>query len=72
MQVAKAHAGSTPMMVGVGAIATSEVLRLVEDAQQAGADALLLPMMSYQPLFAEDLCFLRGGLPACLGAGLPV
>jgi dihydrodipicolinate synthase/N-acetylneuraminate lyase len=33
-------------MVGVGAIATSEVLRLVEDAQQAGADALLLPMMS--------------------------
>jgi 4-hydroxy-tetrahydrodipicolinate synthase len=50
VQVAKAHAGSIPMMVGVGAIATSEVLRLVEDAQQAGADALLLPMMSYQPL----------------------
>lgn len=55
VQVAKAHAGSTPMMVGVGAIATSEVLRLVEDAQQAGADALLLPMMSYQPLFAEEI-----------------
>lgn len=48
VQVAKAHVGSIPMMVGVGAIATSEVLRLVEDAQQAGADALLLPMMSYQ------------------------
>ncbi|HBT4825670.1 TPA: dihydrodipicolinate synthase family protein [Klebsiella quasipneumoniae subsp. similipneumoniae] len=55
VQVAKSHAGSTPMMVGVGAIATSEVLRLVEDAQQAGADALLLPMMSYQPLFAEEI-----------------
>lgn len=55
VQVAKAHAGPTPMMVGVGAIATSEVLRLVEDAQQAGADALLLPMMSYQPLFAEEI-----------------
>lgn len=25
------------MMVGVGAIATNEVLRLVEDAQEAGA-----------------------------------
>ncbi|MCS5968940.1 dihydrodipicolinate synthase family protein [Klebsiella variicola subsp. variicola] len=55
MQVAKAHVGSIPMMVGVGAIATSEVLRLVEDAQQAGADALLLPMMSYQPLSAEEI-----------------
>ncbi|PCR72003.1 dihydrodipicolinate synthase family protein, partial [Klebsiella pneumoniae] len=29
------------MMVGVGAIATNEVLRLVEDAQEAGANALL-------------------------------
>lgn len=48
VQVAKAHAGSIPMMIGVGAIATNEVLRLVEDAQEAGADALLLPMMSYQ------------------------
>ena len=55
VQVAKAHVGSIPMMVGVGAIATSEVLRLVEDAQQAGADALLLPMMSYQPLSAEEI-----------------
>lgn len=53
--MAKAHAGSIPMMVGVGAIATNEVLRTVEDAQEAGADALLLPMMSYQPLSAEDL-----------------
>lgn len=72
VQVAKAHAGSIPMMVGVGAIATNEVLRTVEDAQEAGADALLLPMMSYQPLSAEDLCLLRRSLPACLGAGLPV
>lgn len=56
------------MMVGVGAIATSEVLRLVEDAQQAGADALLLPMMSYQPLFAEEIhAFTRrsAGMPRC-------
>ena len=55
VQVAKAHAGSIPMMVGVGAIATNEVLPLVEDAQEAGADALLLPMMSYQPLSAEEI-----------------
>ena len=55
VQVAKAHAGSIPMMVGVGAIATNEVLRPVEDAQEAGADALLLPMMSYQPLSAEEI-----------------
>ncbi|MBR7370954.1 dihydrodipicolinate synthase family protein, partial [Klebsiella variicola] len=54
VQVAKAHVGSIPMMVGVGAIATSEVLRVVEDAQQAGADALLLPMRSYQALSAEE------------------
>ncbi len=65
--------GRSRLMVGVGAIATSEVLRLVEDAQQAGADALLLPMMSYQPLSAEgDLCLLRRGSVGTSRSGLPV
>jgi 4-hydroxy-tetrahydrodipicolinate synthase len=69
VQVAKAHAGSIPMMVGVGAIATSEVLRLVEDAQQAGADALLLPMMSYQPLLRRrSMLFTK----VCRHASVPV
>ena len=42
-------------MVCVGAISTDAVLHLAEDAQSAGADALLLPAMSYQPLRNEEV-----------------
>ena len=59
------------MMVGVGAIATNEVLRPVEDAQEAGADALLLPMMSYHAFRGGDLCLYEEvcrhvSVPVCL------
>ncbi|AEG44999.1 dihydrodipicolinate synthetase [Isoptericola variabilis 225] len=44
------HAQGLPVLVGVGAIATRMVLDHVEDAQQAGAAGVLLPVMQYQPL----------------------
>ena len=53
--IAKAHAGKIPVMTSIGAISTAEVLRLAEDAQSAGADALLLPAMSYQPLNDDEV-----------------
>ncbi|EQB8219935.1 TPA: dihydrodipicolinate synthase family protein [Klebsiella aerogenes] len=53
---AKQHTQGIPMMVGIGAMATDTILRLAEDAQQAGADALLLPVLNYQPL-ADDEVF---------------
>lgn len=49
------HAGETPVFVGVGALRTSEVLKNTEDAEAAGADAVLLAPMTYQPLTDSDI-----------------
>ncbi len=48
-------AGDIPVMVCVGAVSTDTILRLAEDAQEAGADALLLPAVSYQSLRDEEV-----------------
>mgnify|MGYP000847654792 CR=1 FL=1 len=53
--MAKQHAGSIPVMVCVGAVSTDAVLHLADDAQAAGADALLLPAVSYQSLLDEEV-----------------
>ena len=49
------HADNIPVMVCVGAVSTDEVLHLADDAQRAGARALLLPPVSYQPLSEEEV-----------------
>ena len=49
------HADGIPVMVSIGAISTDEVLRLADDAQQAGVRALLLPVVSYQKLTEEEV-----------------
>jgi len=49
------HADSIPVMICVGAVCTDEVLALTEDAQQAGAAALLLPPLGYQALKEEEV-----------------
>ena len=49
------HADGIPVMVSIGAISTDEVLRLADDAQQAGVSALLLPAVSYQKLNEEEV-----------------
>ncbi len=49
------HADGIPVMVSIGAISTDEVLRLADDAQQAGVSALLLPAVSYQKLTEEEV-----------------
>lgn len=48
-------AGGVPVIVGVGAVATREVLNHVQDAQDAGAAGVLLPPVSYQPLTDEEV-----------------
>ncbi|MHA6668511.1 dihydrodipicolinate synthase family protein [Homoserinimonas sp. A447] len=53
--LAVAHAGDTPVFVGIGALRTRQVLELAEDAQAAGASAVLLPPASYQTLTADDV-----------------
>lgn len=53
--IAKSYAGNIPVMVCVGAVSADEVLRLADDAQTAGADALLLPPVSYQMLRDDEV-----------------
>lgn len=70
--IARSHTGNIPLMVCVGAIGTDEMLRLADDAQTAGADALLLPPVSYQPLKDEEVFGLfetltqHASVPVCI------
>ncbi|NIF22076.1 dihydrodipicolinate synthase family protein [Candidatus Pantoea multigeneris] len=53
--IAKSHAENIPLMVCVGSVSTDEVLCLADDAQAAGANALLLPPVSYQKLRDDEV-----------------
>lgn len=44
------RAGNVPVIVGIGALRTRDVLELALDAEDAGAAGLLLAPVSYQPL----------------------
>lgn len=48
-------AGQTPVIVGIGALRTSQVRALAEDAQEAGAAGVLLAPMSYQALTEDEV-----------------
>lgn len=65
-------AGGVPVIVGVGALGTREVLRNVEDAQSAGADAVLLAPMTYQPLTEDEVFGLYEDVSASLSVPLVV
>ena len=67
-QAAVRHAGSVPVMVGIGALRSSQVKLLADDAQEAGARAVLLAPVTYQAL-GEDEVF---GLFEDVAAGLSV
>lgn len=54
-RLAVEHAGEVPVLVGIGALRTREVLALAEDAQQAGASGVLLAPVSYQALTADEV-----------------
>lgn len=54
-ELALDHASGVPMMVGIGALRTRDVLALAEHAQRAGADAVLLAPVSYQKLTDDEV-----------------
>ncbi|MEZ9233004.1 dihydrodipicolinate synthase family protein [Vibrio amylolyticus] len=54
-QLAIKNAKGVPVIIGVSALRTKDVLALVEHAESHGASAVLLAPMSYQKLFAEDV-----------------
>lgn len=64
--------GTTPLLVGIGALRTDETVRLGQDARAAGADAVLLAPVAYTPL-TDDEVFTHFatvaeavGLPLCI------
>lgn len=65
-------AGDVPVIIGVGALTLSDVLRNVDAAQSAGASGLLVSAMAYQPLFDEEVVTFfedvaaRSSVPICV------
>ncbi|MFJ5712319.1 dihydrodipicolinate synthase family protein [Streptomyces sp. NPDC093105] len=55
LKIAVEAADGTPVMAGIGALRTSHVLALAEDAQKAGASAVLLAPLTYQPLTEDEV-----------------
>lgn len=65
-------AGDVPVMVGVGALRTSQVQRLADDAQEAGARAVLLAPVTYQALNPDEVFGLFEDVTAGLSVPLVV
>lgn len=54
-QLAIEHAEGIPVMIGISALRTRDVLQLAEDAQRAGASSVLLAPVSYQQLTGSEV-----------------
>lgn len=55
VEIAMQHANGIPVMVGIGALRTRDVLALAEDAQKLGASAVMLAPVSYQKLTEDEV-----------------
>jgi 4-hydroxy-tetrahydrodipicolinate synthase len=55
MTLTVAAARGVPVIAGIGATRTRDVLQHAQDAQDAGASALLLAPVSYQPLTEQEV-----------------
>ncbi|UYF98892.1 dihydrodipicolinate synthase family protein [Halomonas sp. GD1P12] len=55
IQLAVENAEGVPVVAGIGALATREVIALAEDAQKAGASGVLLAPVSYQKLTGDEV-----------------
>lgn len=66
------HAAGIPVIVGISALRTSHVQALAHDAQSAGAAAVMLAPMSYQPLTDDDVARLYSEVAAELSVPLVI
>lgn len=64
------HAGGIPVIVGIGALTTQAVLGHAEAAEHAGAAAVLLAPVSYQPLTDDEVYDLYATV--CAAVSVPV
>ncbi|GAA2358187.1 dihydrodipicolinate synthase family protein [Saccharopolyspora halophila] len=71
-RLAVEHAAATPVIVGIGALRTRDVLELAQDAQDAGASGVLLAPVSYQALTADEVFGLYADVTAELSVPLVV
>ncbi|WP_137166208.1 dihydrodipicolinate synthase family protein [Salinimonas lutimaris] len=55
IQLAVEQSDGIPVMAGIGALLTREVLANAQQAQQAGASALLLAPVAYHPLNSDEV-----------------
>lgn len=55
VRLAVEHAGNVPVIAGIGALRTRDVLTLAEDAEVAGVNGVLLAPMSYQKLLPDEV-----------------
>lgn len=55
LRLATEHSGAVPVIAGIGALRTRDVLWLAEDAQKAGVSALLLAPVSYHALTEDEV-----------------
>lgn len=72
LRVAVDHADGIPVIAGVGALRTRDVLQHIEDAQTAGVAAVLLAPMTYQPLGDDEVYSLYQAVDAALSVPLIV
>lgn len=70
--IAVANAGGVPVMVGIGALRTSHAQRLADDAQEAGANAVLLAPVTYQSLDDDEVFDLFQDVAAGLSVPLVI
>ncbi|MEU9339825.1 dihydrodipicolinate synthase family protein [Streptomyces sp. NPDC048278] len=71
-RIAVEHADGVPVVVGIGALRTRDVLAAAEDAQKAGVAGVLLAPVSYQPLTDEEVFGLYEDVTADLSVPLVV
>lgn len=71
-QLAVCHSGDVPVIVGIGALRTRDVLNLAQDAQKAGARGVLLAPVSYQKLSDDEVFGLFAAVTRTLSVPLCV
>lgn len=72
VEIAVQNAAGIPVMVGIGALRSREVLALAEDAQKLGASVLMLAPVSYQKLTEDEVFDLFRQLSSTLSVPLCV
>ena len=70
--LAVSAADGVPVMIGIGAVRTEQVIAHAHDAQEAGAAAVMLAPVSYQPLTEDEVHGLYADVTAELSVPLCV